>query len=354
MPVPIDYTNIRRMSTITVPKQDIHFDVYDFQQCKPQNNIDNTLESRQLEADYCRDFSCCGLVLNDLHDLLQHYEECHVQCEEEEIDQDDDTWSCTPPLSPTLDISSSTPSSSGSPVATLDSMKRKAASYLSDVCNQYGTMDGYDLTPVTPTTPGFNSDYSLPPTPSTEEHHPLLGNNEDNNKGEEDDDRICGKKRTFQQTSSTNAMDLLTLSAAKKLALAAGDSFNSLTDEEFLAHAGVLLASANTSYLYADKPYKCAVQGCDKAYKNPNGLKYHKEHGHCSLLEDNETPKPYQCTIGDCGKRYKNLNGLKYHIEHSHMAALNHTLATFGCSLLQTPPASAATSPLLDSSDSFI
>lgn len=90
--------------------------------------------------------------------------------------------------------------------------------------------------------------------------------------------------------------------------------------------------------LHADKPYKCKVQGCDKAYKNPNGLKYHNEHGHCNLGMDdveNVASKPYQCTIGDCGKRYKNLNGLKYHIEHSHVAALNYTLATFGTSFFQ-------------------
>lgn len=71
-----------------------------------------------------------------------------------------------------------------------------------------------------------------------------------------------------------------------------------------------------------DKPYRCTVSGCDKAYKNPNGLKYHNQHGHCSAsgLSDAEGPesKPYVCSFLECGKRYKNLNGLKYHIEHSH------------------------------------
>ncbi|KAG0041526.1 Transcriptional regulator of ribosomal biogenesis protein [Gryganskiella cystojenkinii] len=71
-----------------------------------------------------------------------------------------------------------------------------------------------------------------------------------------------------------------------------------------------------------DKPYRCSVQGCDKAYKNPNGLKYHNAHGHCSSSGLNESEsletKPYVCTFLECGKRYKNLNGLKYHIEHSH------------------------------------
>ncbi|KAJ2319511.1 Transcriptional regulator of ribosomal biogenesis proteins, partial [Coemansia sp. RSA 2681] len=55
---------------------------------------------RELEASFCRDFSCCGLILNDLHDLLQHYEECHVRFEDDEAQDDlsdgcffDDEWS---------------------------------------------------------------------------------------------------------------------------------------------------------------------------------------------------------------------------------------------------------------------
>ncbi|KAG0360286.1 Transcriptional regulator of ribosomal biogenesis protein [Gamsiella multidivaricata] len=74
-----------------------------------------------------------------------------------------------------------------------------------------------------------------------------------------------------------------------------------------------------------NKPYRCSVPGCDKAYKNPNGLKYHNQHGHSSSsagsgLMEGESPevRPYVCTFLDCGKRYKNLNGLKYHIEHTH------------------------------------
>jgi transcription factor SFP1 len=33
-----------------------------------------------------------------------------------------------------------------------------------------------------------------------------------------------------------------------------------------------------------EKPFKCTVPGCEKAYKQPNGLKYHKAHGHCSQV----------------------------------------------------------------------
>ena len=37
-----------------------------------------------LEHHFCRDFACCGQTLGDLHDLLEHYEECHVRLEEED------------------------------------------------------------------------------------------------------------------------------------------------------------------------------------------------------------------------------------------------------------------------------
>ena len=104
-----------------------------------------------------------------------------------------------------------------------------------------------------------------------------------------------------------------------------------------------------------ERPFKCPVIGCEKAYKNANGLRYHEkvcnhstifvrslliasQHGHSTQkLKDNgdgsfsivdpvtsipypgtigmEKEKPYRCDV--CGKRYKNLNGLKYHRNHS-------------------------------------
>ena len=33
----------------------------------------------KLEAQFMKDFSCCGIILASLHDLLQHYEEAHAQ-----------------------------------------------------------------------------------------------------------------------------------------------------------------------------------------------------------------------------------------------------------------------------------
>jgi transcription factor SFP1 len=120
-----------------------------------------------------------------------------------------------------------------------------------------------------------------------------------------------------------------------------------------------ILAGANIPQLPFQeevKPFRCPVIGCEKAYKNQNGLKYHKQvcatflilidlianiseqHGHQNQqLKENEDgtfsivdpltsipypgtvgmekEKPYRCEV--CGKRYKNLNGLKYHRAHA-------------------------------------
>ncbi|KAI9805904.1 MAG: hypothetical protein M1825_000518 [Sarcosagium campestre] len=108
--------------------------------------------------------------------------------------------------------------------------------------------------------------------------------------------------------------------------------------EQQLLAAGIKGANAGLVTGEESKPFKCPVIGCEKAYKNQNGLKYHKTHGHTNQqLHENtdgtfsivnpetsapypgtlgmEKEKPYQCDV--CGKRYKNLNGLKYHRSHS-------------------------------------
>ncbi|KAH9811313.1 hypothetical protein DFH28DRAFT_1131246 [Melampsora americana] len=69
----------------------------------------------------------------------------------------------------------------------------------------------------------------------------------------------------------------------------------------------------------SEKPFKCSVPGCEKAYKQQNGLKYHKTHGHSSqaILTADEESKAFICHDIVCGKRYKNMNGLRYHYQHT-------------------------------------
>lgn len=224
--------------------------VYNFQRCKPETNIDTTLESRRLEADYCRDFTCCGQTLEDLHDLLQHYEECHVQSEVEEDFDDEENddvtnWAYyTPPVSPTDEVHSPTSSSSSSSSSSFDFFKKKSIMNTTPTTTNdlFNTYNPNDTSPLTMNHMEDNEDYD---NEDLDDHLRLSSSMMMNN------GKICGKKRTFQQYQNTSSsMDLLTLSAAKKLAMATGESLNCLTDEEFLAHAGVLLASANTSCKY--------------------------------------------------------------------------------------------------------
>lgn len=64
-----------------------------------------------------------------------------------------------------------------------------------------------------------------------------------------------------------------------------------------------------------DRPFRCDVEGCIKAYKNLGGLKYHSLNGHAKDSGDARRnlilEKPFECMVEDCGRRYKNVNGLK-------------------------------------------
>ncbi|PKY54596.1 hypothetical protein RhiirA4_473489 [Rhizophagus irregularis] len=65
-------------------------------------------------------------------------------------------------------------------------------------------------------------------------------------------------------------------------------------------------------------PYKCAIPGCPKAYKNANGLKYHNEHGHASQSGNGAREKPWACHLGGCLKTYSSKGGLIYHVKRCH------------------------------------
>ncbi|CAO3667750.1 unnamed protein product [Umbelopsis vinacea] len=290
MPAPIELSDSRRLSCVKYNDLDLQPP----SSYAREDGLDN-FPSQDLETTFCRNFSCCGLVLQDLHDLLQHYEESHVRFEDDDnLALYSDSWS---------NSDSSAPNSPQvlSRQLSVDTVKKRNADDL--IVSDDDDLAAFDTS--------------------------VLRNHSDSD--------TCFKKLKLSTPATPTFADIPTVT---------------LSEEDFLAQANALFASA-ANQSNVDKPYKCPVLGCDKAYKNPNGLKYHNQHGHCNVLsQENEqlSSKPYQCTIGECGKRYKNLNGLKYHIEHSHMAALNSTLAaaaaaSFGPSPLMTPE----TSPLMSS-----
>ena len=199
-----------------------------------------------LEADFCRDYSCCGHALPTLHDLLRHYEDSHI--------------SPSPPVEPPV-------------IRRMQNLEMVSTNEVFLAPNVTGTAS------------------SIAGTPSTS------GGGAHDNLG--------------TMNGQQNDVDMCIDDPARQL---------------------YVMERSDT------RPYKCPVIGCEKTYKNQNGLKYHRLHGHQNqtlhLNEDGtysiidplsntpypdgmgmEKDKPYRCEI--CGKRYKNLNGLKYHRAHS-------------------------------------
>jgi len=98
-----------------------------------------------------------------------------------------------------------------------------------------------------------------------------------------------------------------------------------------------------------DKPYHCPHPGCNKSYKNPNGLAYHIErsklsghpsattttssssssiaHSDSSPITPATTPPPignigqFECTFDHCGQRFETSNKFFHHINTRHKEA---------------------------------
>lgn len=118
--------------------------------------------------------------------------------------------------------------------SNIDTLKKRAAAYLSDLYNATSSASS-STTSSCPTSPLSLTEDDL----------------------SQDIMSKKGKKRSYSQYSSPSALDLLTQSAAKKLALATGDlPTPMMSDEDFLAQAGALLASANNSMFFFLKKKK--------------------------------------------------------------------------------------------------
>ncbi|KAG0204106.1 hypothetical protein BGX28_003867 [Mortierella sp. GBA30] len=402
---PSSYSSTSSWHPMDVSSSSFRFDGDFERQHSPSFAADN-IHAREFETAFCRDFYCCGLRLCDLHDLLQHYEECHVRFEEEEDDDfvendsdffDEDGWS----------DSDSAPSS---PSSTTPGSGLAFAGVSAGGGSNLGAAAGHHFHPSQPY--GQRTSHSLLQQPLIHPTHPLYRHPSDSISSSdidstarnstiyaldafaaslggsskrkavvsmadiysEDDSDISGDRssafsngilRPRTNASLTARLDLFG-TLAKRQAVESDQSGggalgsqqdptpNSLLHTNSATRIGPLstrhaFEMSNSPYVAAavdlmrqrdevfslmeditrngnantgDKPYRCTVLGCDKAYKNPNGLKYHNIHGHCSSggMSETDSPetKPYVCTFLECGKRYKNLNGLKYHIEHSH------------------------------------
>lgn len=284
----------------------------------------------KLEISFCKDFNCCGVLLRDLHDLCRHYEEAHVRVEDEGILVSG--AHCLPggalPCRPGRPGWDGKVRGEGYETYGLDMELDQEFAFdhlfqsLSDTEKQ-----GQNVVPLSVSTRDFllsssnmsTPSSSMPSTPTFDSSQEFLVVDMEDTEG-----------------AVLNGTSLLAEEWVKQQMMKKQRQQGiSLSDTESQG----TIDSPGSNFVVVDKPYKCPVPGCDKAYKNQNGLKYHKLHGHCTstmMLQDTIVPvafsnegvvvapkgnpvvenKPYKCEL--CNKRYKNLNGLKYHKAHSH------------------------------------
>ncbi|ORZ06718.1 hypothetical protein BCR42DRAFT_427078 [Absidia repens] len=231
--------------------------------------LDNILHRQKLEHIFCNDFICCGQYWTDLHNLLQHCEECHTTTQNDSIalDNEEDGY-------------------------FMDDDKELPTSQDEDEEDEEEI-----LTPLSPIVSAVDPLF-LP------QH---ITNND-----------LTALENSKQSASMMRPYETQEEYGYEKI-------------KEWMHQAQLMPGIEEEDEEQDDthRPYRCLVFGCDKAYKNANGLKYHKAHGHChdKMNENLEemAQKPYMCSLlvrgkgrFSCGKRYKNLNGLKYHIQHGH------------------------------------
>ncbi|KAF8202953.1 hypothetical protein BJ912DRAFT_1052975 [Pholiota molesta] len=113
--------------------------------------------------------------------------------------------------------------------------------------------------------------------------------------------------------------------------------------------SGELLDHTKEAHLeseVAEKPFRCALPGCEKSWKSINGLQYHLQistaHFTNALFsrfnaqqpstpdqnpttlsgedDEEETQRRYPCPLPNCYKAYRQTSGLRYHIKFGHPA----------------------------------
>lgn len=265
-----------------------------------------------LEADFCRDYTCCGNTLPTLHDLLRHYEDSHI--------------SPSPPIEPPV-------------IRRMQNLEMVSTNEVFLAPNLGGVGGGGGNAPT-----GGLSGSGLAANGITGTNSLGIGSSGTDSPGVS----LSGPNSAMGTPGALGGLSQLNSGNPLSSSLGSGRMGGPAGGVD----SGVANAVKNEADMCIDdparqlyvmersdnRPYRCPVIGCDKTYKNQNGLKYHRLHGHQNqTLHQNddgtysiidplsnapypdgmgmEKDKPYRCEI--CGKRYKNLNGLKYHRAHS-------------------------------------
>lgn len=294
----------------------------------------------------CRDYTCCGLHLTDLHALLEHFEECHVVVVDPYTQTSAPTQGASYYANPLTSMSyqgsfdpddikldfdnTSTPSSSASsppdtPVSTPQSAYPSVSYSSSPPSPRAAPISAFETTTVLPSRSGqsvcfppgicamnnvapthdvFNayagySDYSsLMPGTAPSPSRPSASSSEDFGSA---DHRSYAPRSgcvtpALLLNSSANTPDSKPVSSrvaspAPALSMypaqttapsATMASANTSTAAGQTPRASTMLSRPATSLLLS-KPFRCLKPNCNKSYKQANGLKYHMTHGSCNF-----------------------------------------------------------------------
>jgi len=314
-----------------------------------------------VEQDILRDFSCCGIELSDLHALIRHYEDKHAAgIEDDDMVMDLDGYEGD--ITPTFQGAREKPD--------IAELKRRARFNVMQNLARTNSVFDFDLEVKA------NPKRAAPfPSPALSGRESLFDYSSQWSSSQSSP--IETPDQSFPSTPVTLPLHDLDVHAAKEwsaqdwaqLPINQGSQPQAIRNKR--PHISIdtpgVVSPENT--IVVDKPYKCKNLGCDKAYKNMNGLKYHRMHGVCNknnlshtdLGRDSPAPqtppasgvstpsasvpgspalplhagfnnpvveeKKYSCE--KCSKRYKNLNGLKYHKKATHKSMEDVATAPF-------------------------
>ncbi|KAF8337606.1 uncharacterized protein EI90DRAFT_3043544 [Cantharellus anzutake] len=353
-----------------------------------------------LKDELIQDYACCGLELHDLHALLEHFEEAHVVVLDSpqlrptpqsdahndafdpdamELDEDDSAPSSSassPPSTPPLDSASSASafdtsilrasfSSACTPGAAATATSRGRLSSIATNVSAYSSpAHSRQHSPHPDFRHGENAfmnnftSFSQFSTLVPESAGSSLANgNGPNSKcippallfstQTTPNSTPTGSRISSPVPGSTGSLS----KPSRKLNTSASalSRSNSLVSPSTPSTPTCSSPQSPSSQQTASKPFKCPTVGCNKSYKQANGLKYHTTHGQCNFmppqpglegLDEKEADiksRPYVCQVGNCTRRYKNMNGLRYHYQHSGThGAVGLALLASGQHALQT------------------
>lgn len=289
----------------------------------------------KLENSFCSNFKCCGHALENLHDLLQHYEEAHVKFEDDDMpamidDENSPSSSATSsqPPSPkaanaTADSSSTSSDRSGTQGESLSAFdttvmrspmkgkKRSFGQFSNTTSNgqvqslRRALIDGgigrgssRASSIYSANSPFSTPGSSIPGTPNVEGDTDAAFFGTGSNapvfsslslRGNEDHDLpSCAPPNLFFPAAGSNsgssgaASTSIANSSNQTNSSAPPAKREKMTASLLTGVASALESSLANPNTLGDRPYKCTSPGCDKAYKQMNGLKYHRLHGQCN------------------------------------------------------------------------